>query len=100
MPYFRFRNDKISREFIHWRMFRKRDQETKEDAKEEIKKMEYKKDYQEVIITLDDGTKLSYTGEANLYPGDTRSVRNIQFTEPRPLPEGCSFGPIQEGGKT
>jgi hypothetical protein len=49
--------------------------------------------YQNVIITLSDGTVCMFTGNAFVTNPDaeTRRIRNIQFTVPKPLPEGYAF---------
>ena len=52
--------------------------------------------YQSVIITLNDGTRLVYTGKAQVFEGDTRSVVGVKFTEPKDLPAGTTFDVIKE----
>jgi hypothetical protein len=49
--------------------------------------------YQNIIITLSDGTICTFTGKA-FVPNpekETRSIKNIQFTIPKPLPVGYAF---------
>lgn len=50
---------------------------------------------QSAIITLDDGTLLTFTGKATLWPGDPRRVVAIRFTPPMVLPEGYSLEVIR-----
>ena len=49
--------------------------------------------YQNVIITLSDGTVCTFTGKAFVVNPDMeiRSIKNIEFTNPKPLPEGYAF---------
>lgn len=49
--------------------------------------------YQNVIITLSDGTTCVFTGKAFVINPDTekRSIKNIEFTKPAPLPVGYAF---------
>ena len=58
--------------------------------------------YQTIILTCDDGSRLLYTGPAQVFPNDERKVVNIKITEPRPLPDGMKFesmsSVIGEGG--
>jgi hypothetical protein len=56
--------------------------------------------YQNVIITLSDGTQCTFTGRAFVVNPDkeTRSIRNIEFTTPKPLPEGYAFE-LMEGNR-
>jgi hypothetical protein len=49
---------------------------------------------QSVVITLDDGTMGTFTGRAITRKVEQRRIRDIKFTEPRKLPEGCEFGEI------
>jgi hypothetical protein len=49
---------------------------------------------QSVFLTLGDGSIVTFTGQAVCDVGETRSIVKIQFSEPRELPEGCSFGSI------
>jgi hypothetical protein len=48
--------------------------------------------YQSVWITFSDGTRAGYLGQAKALPGDTRTIKNIEFTEPKPMPPNCHFG--------
>ena len=52
--------------------------------------------YQSVVITLDDGTRLVYTGKAQVFEGDTRTPVSWGFTEPKDLPAGTTFDVIKE----
>ena len=47
--------------------------------------------YQTIILTLDDGSKISFTGPAQVFPDDTRRVVNIKIFEPCPLPDSMKF---------
>jgi hypothetical protein len=49
--------------------------------------------YQNVIITLSDGTTCVFTGKAFVTNTDEekRSIKGIQFTKPAPLPVGYAF---------
>jgi hypothetical protein len=47
--------------------------------------------YQSVWITFSDGTRAGYLGQAKALPGDTRTIKNIEFTEPKPMPPNCHF---------
>jgi len=47
--------------------------------------------YQNVVLTFDDGTIAVFTGKAVCFPGETKRIRNIEFTEPKELPDDCSF---------
>lgn len=49
---------------------------------------------QTVWVTFSDGTRACFSGRAVAYVGDTRTIRDIAFTEPKPLPPGCTFGPL------
>ena len=46
---------------------------------------------QSVWITFSDGTNAGFLGKAVAFPGDTRTIRNVAFTEPRALPPGYSL---------
>lgn len=47
---------------------------------------------QSVILTLEDGRKVSYSGPAQIDPADLGvKVAKIEFTPPMPLPAGCYF---------
>ena len=52
--------------------------------------------YQSVWITFSDGTKAGYLGKAAAMPGDKRTIRNIEFTKPKPMPVKCHFAPMDE----
>ena len=47
--------------------------------------------YQNVVLTLDDGSVAIFSGKAICFPGETRRIKNIEFTEPKDLPENYSF---------
>jgi predicted RNA-binding Zn-ribbon protein involved in translation (DUF1610 family) len=47
--------------------------------------------YQDVVITLSDGTVAVYTGKAVCFSGETRFIDKIQFTEPKALPPDHYF---------
>jgi hypothetical protein len=51
---------------------------------------------QGVIITFDDGTTASFSGPAVCFKGEKKKISDISFTEPKPLPEDCSWS-ITEG---
>lgn len=54
--------------------------------------------YQTIRIHLGDGRVVTYTGLAQLQDRDLEvGVRRVEFTEPRPLPEGCRFGVVEDG---
>jgi len=46
---------------------------------------------QSVILTLSDGTKAVFSGRAICPKGETRTITDIKFTEPRDLPDDCSW---------
>jgi len=50
--------------------------------------------YQVCLVTLSDGQVVQFTGQAFATEGDTRTIRGIEFTVPRPLPDGSTFGRI------
>jgi len=50
--------------------------------------------YQNVIITLSDGSVHIFTGKAFSRFGEERRITSIKFTEPKPLPPGYEFEPI------
>lgn len=54
--------------------------------------MDDDREYQRVIITLDDGSTGVFTGRVLGRPGDARQIVSIKFTEPQQLPEDCSWG--------
>ena len=49
--------------------------------------------YQNVIITLSDGTSCTFTGKAFVVnpAKEKRLIKNILFTVPKPLPDGYAF---------
>lgn len=49
---------------------------------------------QSVTLTFADGKKATFTGPAVLFEGQTKVV-SIEFGEPRPMPEGCSWGNLE-----
>lgn len=48
--------------------------------------------YQTVWIVFSDGTKAGFTGKAVAFGNDMRTIRDISFSTPKPLPPGHSFG--------
>lgn len=50
--------------------------------------------FQYVTITLNDGTRCTFTGPAMLEYGDKRRITDIKFSVPRPLGPGIHFEPI------
>jgi hypothetical protein len=46
---------------------------------------------QSVWITLSDGTKAGFSGKAVVFEGDVRTIRDILFTKPKPLPPDHTF---------
>ena len=55
-----------------------------------------KNTYQIIILTCDDGSRLLYTGPAQVFPDDERRVVNIKITEPQPLPKGMKFESLDD----
>lgn len=53
--------------------------------------------YQSVIITLDDGRTGVFTGRVFVELADEgkNRITGIKFTEPRVLPDGCSFEELE-----
>ena len=49
---------------------------------------------QTIIITFSDGKVATYTGQVHVFPGDTRKIIDIKFTEPKELPKDCYFESI------
>lgn len=47
--------------------------------------------YQNVIITLADGSQHVFSGKAICFPGEKKHIRKIEFTIPKKLPEGLGF---------
>jgi hypothetical protein len=51
-----------------------------------------KKMYQNCIVTLSDGRKLTFIGPAQAFDRDKGiAIVDIAFTNPKPLPENCYF---------
>ena len=52
------------------------------------------KQIQTVILTLRDGRIVTFSGPAQVFPGDegTLAIVRTQFTKPAPMPEGVSWG--------
>jgi len=51
--------------------------------------------YQTVKLTLSDGSSHCFTGPAVVFPGERRTITDVAFTEPKPLPQGCKFEIIE-----
>jgi len=68
-------------------------------AKKQSKQEIPENHYQVCIVTLSDGQVARFTGPAFAAPGDTRTIRGIEFTEPKPLPAGHTFGEINKISK-
>lgn len=53
--------------------------------------------YQSVILTLNDGRKGRFLGPALVFKKDkgVKTVVDVQFTEPKPMPNGMSFEVIK-----
>jgi hypothetical protein len=51
--------------------------------------MKSPEEYQILILTMEDGRKLYWTGPAELKEGDI--ISKIEILLPKPLPEGCSW---------
>jgi len=49
---------------------------------------------QSVIITLSDGRIVNFTGKAVVDAEPEVRIRDIKFTLPEPLPEGCDFASL------
>ena len=52
--------------------------------------------FQYVKITMSDGEVHYFGGQAVLFPGEKRTVANVEFTEPEKLPEGMTFENLKE----
>ena len=52
--------------------------------------------YQTIILTCDDGSRILFSGPAQVFPDDERKVVNIKITEPYPLPEGMKFESLDD----
>ena len=63
---------------------------------ESMKSKIIKDKYQCVVITLSDGTKASFIGQAIAKEPETRKIVNIQFTRPQKMPPGTTFGSIEQ----
>lgn len=50
---------------------------------------------QSVTLTFSDGSKATFSGPAVLFEGQTKSVADISFGEPKELPSGCSWGEVK-----
>lgn len=52
---------------------------------------------QSVILTLDDGREVIYTGRVQIRPDEpARGVIGVRFTEPTTLPENCEIVMLKE----
>ena len=47
--------------------------------------------YQNVIITLSDGSRHTFTGKAICEEGETRRISKVEFSLPKPLPVGYTL---------
>ena len=56
--------------------------------------------YQTVTLTLSDGRKLNFSGRAAIDVGDEDKLKvvGIEFSKPRPLPQGMNFSVIGDEG--
>jgi hypothetical protein len=54
--------------------------------------------YQSVLIEMNNGEVFVFTGKGNIKPRnqETRQIKNILFTLPRELPEGCIWETIEK----
>lgn len=52
--------------------------------------------FQCVSVTLTDGRVFSFTGKAFCREDDILYIEKIEFTQPEPIPEGCSFEIIKK----
>lgn len=52
--------------------------------------------FQSVSVTLTDGRIFSFTGKAFCQEDDILYIEKIEFTQPEPIPDGCSFGVIEK----
>lgn len=50
---------------------------------------------QTLTLTFSDGTEAKFSGPAVLFEGQTKSVVDISFGEPKELPSGCSWGNLE-----
>ena len=44
---------------------------------------------QNIVLTFNDGTKAVFSGRAVCEKGDTKTITDIKFTEPKDLPGDC-----------
>lgn len=52
---------------------------------------------QSVVLTLSDGRKVAYFGPAQVLPDDMPTgVSHVTFTEPIPLADGVTWGPVAD----
>jgi len=49
---------------------------------------------QTIILTMEDGRVLTFIGPAGIKDGEI--MKTIRATEPKPLPEGCYWEPIDK----
>ena len=49
---------------------------------------------QSVILTFDDGQEAIFVGKAVCFQGETKKIRDIAFSPPSDMPEGCSWGDL------
>lgn len=47
--------------------------------------------YQSVWITFSNGERAGFLGPAAAFPGDTRTIAKVEFTEPKLMQPGYSF---------
>lgn len=47
--------------------------------------------YQTITLILEDGSQHSFTGKAIKTDDNTVNIKDIQISEPVPLPDGCKF---------
>ena len=52
--------------------------------------------YQTIILTCNDGSRILFSGPAQVFPNDERKVVNIKITEPYPLPKGMKFESLSD----
>ena len=49
---------------------------------------------QNIILTFNDGTTAIFSGRVACEKDDTRTITSIKFTEPKNLPNDCSWEPF------
>lgn len=51
-----------------------------------------------MVLTFDDGTTVTFTGPAVIYPGDDRKKRviDVMFTQPSDLPDGWVWETVSD----